>query len=112
LPLGLWVATRRSWRRELRVGGALLLYLAVIALVLTFSRAGIVVAVVACLLWLALVPERLESFGALVVSVVPAAAVAGWASTRSGLVDDGQPFSARQADGGWLALFLVVGAVV
>src|SRR4029077_15352464 len=52
------------------------------------------------------------SFGALVVSVVPAAAVAGWATTRSGLVDDGQSFSARQADGGWLALFLVLGAAV
>src|SRR6478672_3375149 len=79
LPLGLWAATRRSWRRELRVGGVLLVYFAVIALVLTFSRAGIVVAVVGVLLWLWLVPAvRLESFGALVLGVVPAAAVAGW----------------------------------
>src|SRR5207253_1919220 len=51
LPLGLWAATRRSWRRELRVAGVLLLYLAVIALVLTFSRAGILVAAAAVLLW-------------------------------------------------------------
>src|SRR5579859_5415954 len=110
LPLGLWAATRRDWRRVLRLGGVVLVYLAVIALVLTFSRAGIFVAAVGVLLWLAFVPPvRLASFGALVVSVVPAAAVAGWASTRSGLVDDGQSFAARRGDGGWFALALVLG---
>jgi hypothetical protein len=108
LPLGLWVATRRSWRRELRAAGAALLYLAVIALVLTYSRAGIAVAAVAVLLWLALLPARLESLGALLVSVVPAAAVAGWASTRAGLVDDGQSLAARSSDGAWFALVVVL----
>jgi hypothetical protein len=113
LPLGLWIATRRSWRRELRASGTVLLYLATIALVLTFSRAGILVAAVAVLLWLALVPARLESFGALVVSIVPAAAVAGWASTRAGLVDDGQSFAARRSDGLWFGLaVLLVGVGV
>jgi len=111
-PLGLWVATRRSCRRELRVSGVLLVYFAVIALVLTFSRAGIVVAVVGVVLWLWLVPTvRLESFGALVLGVVPAAAVAGWASTRAGLVDDGQSLGARRADGGWFALAVLLVAV-
>lgn len=108
LPLGLWLATRRSWRRELRMAGVLLLYLATIALVLTLSRAGILVAAVAVLLWLAFVPARLESFGALVLSVVPAAAVAGWASTRAGLSGDNQPLGARRSDGAWFALVVVV----
>jgi hypothetical protein len=112
LPLGLWAATRRSWRRELRAGGVLLLYFGVIALVLTFSRAGILVAAVAVLLWLVFVPGRLESFGALLVSVVPAAAVAGWASTRAGLVDDNQPLAARRSDGAWFALVAVVVGVL
>ncbi len=112
LPLGLWVATRRGWRRELRAAGVLLLYLAVIALVLTFSRAGILVAAVAVVLWLAFVPARFESFGALLLSVVPAAAVAGWASTRAGLVDDNQPLGARRSDGAWFALVLVVVGLV
>jgi O-Antigen ligase len=113
LPLGLWLATRRTWRRELRVAGVLFLYLAVIALVLTFSRAGILVAAVAVLLWLAFAPARLESLGALVLSVVPAAAVAGWASTRTGLVDDNQPLGARRSDGAWFAfVVIVVGAIV
>jgi len=112
LPLGLWIATARGRRHEARVAGVLLVYLAVIALVLTFSRAGILVAVIAVLLWLAFVPARLESLGALALSVVPAAAVAGWASTRAGLVDDGQPLGARRADGGWFALVVVLVGVV
>ena len=112
VPLGLWIATRRSWRRELRLAGVLLFYLTTIALVLTSSRAGILVAAIAVLLWLALVPARLESLGTLVVAGVPAAVVAAWASTRHGLVDDGQSFSARRAAGGWVALALVLGAVV
>ena len=113
LPLGLWVATRREWRRWVRVAGVLLVYLAVIALVLTASRAGILVAAIGVVLWLVLVPAvRLESFGALVVSVVPAAAVGGWATTRAGLVDDGQPLSARRADGGWFALVVLLVAAV
>lgn len=111
LPLGLWAATRREWRRAPRLGGVLLVYVAVIALVLTFSRAGILVAAVAVLLWLVFVPPvRLESFGVLVVAVVPAAAVAGWASTRAGLVDDGQSAGARRVDGGWFALVALLGA--
>lgn len=114
LPLGLWSATRREWRRELRVGGVLCLYLAAIALVLTSSRAGILVAAVGVLLWLVLAPSvRLQSFGALVIALAPAAVVAGWATTRAGLVDDHQPLAARRTDGGWFALaVLVAGAVV
>jgi hypothetical protein len=114
LPLALWAATRREWRRELRVAGAVLLYLATIALVLTYSRAGIILAAVAVIAWLVLLPAvRLESFGALLVAVVPAAAVAGWASTRAGLVDDSQALAARRADGGWFALVtILVGVVV
>jgi O-antigen ligase len=113
LPLGLWAATRREWRRELRIGGVLLLYLAAIALVLTVSRAGTLVAAAGVLLWLLIVPAvRLESFGALVIAIVPAAAVAGWASTRAGLVDDGQSLAARKADGGWFALAVLLGGAV
>lgn len=113
LPLGLWLATRRGWRREARAAGALLVFAAIVALVLTASRAGVVVAAVACLLWLAWMPARLESIGALLLAGVPAAAVAGWASTRAGLADDGQPYPVRRHDGAWFGVVLcLVGIAV
>ena len=108
LPLGLWIATRRSWRRELRAAGAVLALPGGDRARAHVSRAGILVAAVAVLLWLALVPARLESLGALLVSVVPAAAVAGWASTRAGLVDDGQSLAARRSDGAWFGLVVLL----
>ncbi len=110
LPLGLWLATDRRRPAVLRRGGALLLYLAGVALVLTFSRGGLAAAAAAVALWLAGTKERLEGLGALVAAAVPAASVAGWATTRPGLVEDLQPASTRAADGAWLALFLVLGA--
>ena len=106
-------ATRRSWRRELRAAGACCSIFAVIALVLTFSRAGIVVAVVArAAVARARAGRRLESFGALVVSgVVPAAAVAGWATTRSGSSTTGSRSRPRPT-AGWFALVVLLVAVV
>jgi hypothetical protein len=113
LPLGLWLATRRGRRRDVRAVGALLVYGAIVALVLTASRAGVVVAAVACLLWLGWMPARLESIGALLLAGVPAAAVAGWASTRAGLADDGQPYAVRRHDGAWFGVVLcLVGLAV
>jgi hypothetical protein len=65
------------------------------------------------LIWLAFVPARLESIGALLLAAVPAAAVAGWASTRAGLADDGQSYAVRRHDGAWLGIvLLLVGAAV
>lgn len=110
LPLGLWIASSGRAPRPARALGALLSYVAVVALVLTFSRAGIVVAGVGAVLWLALAPQRLEGLAALAAAGMPAAAVAGWASTRPGLVQDLQPRSVRAADGAWFALALCLGA--
>lgn len=110
LPLGLWLATRPRGPRVNRAAGLLLVLSALIALVLTFSRAGLVVAAAAVLVWLVLSRERLEGLACLAAAGLPAAAVAGWASTRPGLVEDLQPRSARVADGAWLALALALGA--
>src|ERR671914_1908987 len=41
LVLGLWVVASRGRTRSLRVAGALLVYVALLALALTLSRAGI-----------------------------------------------------------------------
>ncbi len=42
IVLGLWLGTESTHRRVLRVAGALLVYVATLALMLTVSRAGVV----------------------------------------------------------------------
>ena len=74
VPLGLWLAASRGHDRAVRAAGALLVYLAELVVVLTYSRGGVAVAVLAALAWLAVGRERLEGLGALVV-VTPAAAL-------------------------------------
>ena len=60
-PLGLWVATRS------RLAGLLLIYGSTVALLLTFSRGGLVVAAAAVGLWLLLVRERIATLATLAI---------------------------------------------
>ena len=112
LPLALWLAAGRRHARLLRTTGVVLLYVAVIALVLTYSRAGIAVAAAGVGLWLWLCRDRFEGLLMLVAGGVPALAVAGWASTQAGLVEHLQTSEARERAGVWFALALCLGAGV
>src|SRR5207247_4153262 len=67
LPLALWVA----WRR--RVAGVLLAYVWLVALVLTYSRGGVLVAVAVVAAWIALSRRWLDAAATLVAAGVPAA---------------------------------------
>ncbi len=113
VPLGLWLARRRagtggsSGRRE-----RCSLYLAELVVVLTYSRAGIAVAALAALAWLALSRERLESLVVLVLATPVAALVALWAFSRPAITDDLQPYADRVDDGAWFGVLLCVGAAV
>ncbi len=109
LPLALWLAASRTHRGIVRAGGVALLYIASISLVLTFSRAGIVVAALGVCIWLVLCDDRFEGLAMLVAGGLPAAAVAAWASTQDGLVEDLQTAAARERAGGWFALALALG---
>src|SRR6266542_4345690 len=82
LPLFLWLAARR---RDLASLGV---YLAAIALLLTYSRGGLLVAAAMVALWL------------------------GIGLALPGVADDLQPSSVRVRDGAWFGLALVLGAVV
>jgi len=106
LPLYLWLAARR------RVLGALGLYTVTVALVLTYSRGGAVVAVVAVVGWLVVGIERGAALAALAAAVPAALAVGGIALALPGVSEDLQPRAVREADGGWFALALVAGAAV
>jgi hypothetical protein len=112
LALGLWLGVAASARRPVRGAGALLVYAAGLALVLTASRAGVAGGLLAVGLWLALSRERLEGVGLLLAGLVPAAAVGAWASTRPGLVDDGVGRAARVDDGPLFALAALAGGAL
>ncbi len=111
-PLGLWLVAARTHRRSVRAAGALLVYLAELVVVLTYSRGGIAVVVLAAAGWLALSRERLESLAALVLVTPVAALVLLWAFSRPALTDDLQPYAARVADGAWFGVIACAGAAV
>ncbi|MGZ8707512.1 MAG: O-antigen ligase family protein [Gaiellaceae bacterium] len=111
VPLGLWAVGPRHDRRA-RLGGALLLYAALVVAVLTYSRVGIVLTVVAALVWLWLDRDRFAALGPLGVAWIVGAVVAGVALLLPGVSSDGQPHHARVRDGLVFGAVLVVGAVV
>ena len=112
IVLGLWLGTERAHRAAIRVLGALLVYVATLALLLTLSRAGVVVAVGVVALWLAIGRERVASGLLLVAAAGPAILVGAWAFTRPALTEDVATRSDRVADGTVFGVLALVGAAV
>jgi hypothetical protein len=111
LPLALWLAARRDHPHWLRAAGTVLLYALTVALLLTYSRAGIAVGVVAVAVWLGFGGPRVEGVCALLLGGGVGLAVGIWALSRPGLANDAQPHSVRVHDGAWFALVFVLAAV-
>ena len=110
LVLSLWLATSRTLVRPARLGGAILGYAAVVAVLLTVSRAGLLAALLGVALWLFLSERRLQRAIVTLAIVLPAFGVAGWAFTQEGLVEDGAAYAVRVADGRWFGLVFLLGA--
>jgi O-antigen ligase len=117
-PIGLWnqlalictfALPLALWRRRLE--GALLAYAALVALLLTYSRGGVITAVLVAAAWLALDEERLESARTLLAAALPAAAVVGIAFALPGVTGDGESLHTRWRDGLIFGALLIVGAV-
>ena len=111
VPLGLWAVGPRHDRRA-RLSGALFLFAALVVTVLTYSRVGIVLTVVAALVWLWLDRDRLAVLGPLAVAWIVGAVVAGVALLLPGVSSDGVSHHARVRDGLVFGAVLVAGAVV
>jgi hypothetical protein len=112
IVLALWLGASDGRPPRVRILGGLLGYVALLALLLTISRSGVVAAVGVVLLWLVLSRERVEGGLLLVAAGVPAGIVAGWAFTRPALVDGGASHSDRVADGAVFGVAVLVGACV
>jgi tetratricopeptide (TPR) repeat protein len=106
--LALWAAIRREHARALRVGAVVLVFVAAVALLLTYSRGGVVVALLALAVFLLLSRERVDAIAALFVSVPPAVALGAWAFTQPGIVENGEPYDGRLADGLQLGVGLLL----
>ncbi len=105
--LGLWAALARArWSRGL--GGGLV-FVAVLVVLLTQSRSGVVAGAIVVAVWLALSSRRLESALVLVCAGVPAAIVGGWAFTRTALVEDEAGRTARVDAAPWFVVLCLVG---
>jgi hypothetical protein len=111
LPLALWLVAPREHPHWLRAAGTVFLFGLTVGLLLTASRSGIAVAIVAIAVWLAFGGPRVESGAALLLGGGAGLVVGLWALSRPGLADDSQAHSVRVHDGGWFALVLVLGAV-
>jgi O-antigen ligase len=112
LALGLWLGTTPGHRRLTRVAGGLLVYVATLALMLTLSRAGVVVAGLVLVLWLVLSRQRVESGLLVVASAVPALFVGAWAFTRPALTEDIATRADRVADGTVFGILVLAGAAL
>jgi O-Antigen ligase len=106
VPIGLSVV------RRARLAGALLLYVALVVAVLTFSRVGIVLTAAAALAWLALDERRYDSIGVLTVAWIVGALVAAAALLLPGISEDLQTHDVRVRDGLLFGAALVVGGAV
>src|SRR5581483_3111579 len=99
--LALWLRGR---------AGVVLAYVSLVALVLTYSRGGLLTGALAVAAWLALTDERVESGVVAVAAAVPAGVVVGIAFALPGITADHQPLSTRWRDGVVFGVLLLAGA--
>lgn len=111
LPLALWLAGLAGRRTSLRALAVVFAYLLGVGLALTFSRGGILAALAAVVVVLALGHDRVARLVDIVLAGTGAALVGAWALGQPGLAADRLPLSDRAADGHRLALALVLGAL-
>ena len=110
--LGVWIGSRVGLERWLRAGGALLVFLSTVALLLTYSRGGVVVAAVVVGVFVALVREQLQAAAVVAVGAVPGLAVSAWAFTQDGIAADNQSYDDRLSGGLQLGGALLAGGVL
>jgi hypothetical protein len=104
VPIGLWLV------RRYRLAAGFFLYTALVVVVLTYSRVGILLSVVVAVVYLVLDARRWEMLGVLAVAWIAGAAVAGIGLLLPGVADDNQAHSVRVHDGLLFGLAFVVGA--
>jgi hypothetical protein len=106
LVLGLWRAGRK------RVDGVLLVFAATVAILLAYSRGGLLIGVVVAGVWLALTSQRFETLVSLALGGGLGVAVAGVSLLLHGITDDGQSHATRARDGVLFLLLVAAAGVI
>jgi O-antigen ligase len=104
----LWLGTRREGSRLGRVLAAPALGLLIATVLITQSRGALAAAVIACALWLVLVPLRLRGLVLLTMTAAGAAPVAAWALSKDSFLQGGRSLEGREAVAGDFGLILLV----
>ena len=111
LVLSLWLGTRRDGYRPLNALAYPIAGVAVITLLLSYSRGGLAAAGVGVAFWLLLSPRRLHSLLILAVGVLGGGIVAIWAFAKADLSTDKVVFLAREAAGTQFGVLLLVALI-
>jgi hypothetical protein len=106
LPIGLCLATKR------RAAGALLVFGWLVVIGLTFSRGGVLVAIVVVALWMILSRAWIEALSTLIAAGLPAAGALAVAFSLDGITADGQTHAARVHAGLVFGIVLAIDALI
>jgi O-Antigen ligase len=112
IPAALWLGSRRTGSMVARALAYPAIGLCVLAILLTQSRGALGAAVIAALLWLAIVPLRLRSLPVLIAPALAASAVGAWALSKDPFSKSLQPLQAKEAVAGDFGLLVVLMSVL
>jgi hypothetical protein len=112
VPLSLWLGARRDGHPLVNALAYPALALAIVTMVLAYSRGALLAAAIGALLWFVLVPLRLRAVAVLAVAGVGAALVLGWALNQDGMTADHIPLVVREETGTEFGVLLVLMAIV
>ncbi|WP_320670231.1 O-antigen ligase family protein [Patulibacter defluvii] len=111
LVLALWLGTRRTGYRPLNATAYPIAALAVLTLLLSYSRGSLIAAGIGALVWILLAPRRLHSLLVLVVGVLGGGFVGIWTFANAALSTDKVLLAARESAGAELGV-LLIGTIV
>ena len=112
IPGSLWLGARRDGHAALRALAVPALTVLLCAMLLSYGRGALLVALAVALLWFAIVPLRLRSAGVAIAAAAGAAIIAPWAFDNQSLTADDLPLDVRVDAGHDLGLLLIAVAIV
>jgi hypothetical protein len=112
LPACLWAGARRERAPVLRALAVPAVAILVAAVVLSFSRGAVLVAVIGLAVWFALAPLRLRSALVLALGGAGGAAIAAWGAAKPGISADYVSEATRVSAGHGFGLVILVALVL